>query len=381
MMKSVSLLTVLVLAAASLGLVTSAVEAPARAQESLQLGISYVFWRPGYYNDYEVRSSLARVAQTGAGWISLTFNLYQDAIDSHDVYQGYETPSDEQLAHVITHAHDLGLRVMLKPHVNPIYDEGGHWRGLIGSAFDTEQDWERWFSSYRNMIAHYASLAEAHDVEQFCVGTELRGTTFREDDWRRLIADVRTRFSGPITYAANHGGEEMKITWWDAVDYIGVDAYYALSDHSDPMLEELVEAWEPHVVALAGLSSTWEKPILFTEIGYRSKEGSTQNPWEWVEAGVVDLQEQADAYQAAFESVFDQPWFAGMYWWAWDMVPPKDGPCDNHFTPEGKPAEDVLREWYGGPPRPVSEVTASSCPQPTESPGDRPPRSARTDEE
>ena len=42
----------------------------------------------------------------------------------------------------------------------------------------------------------------------------------------------RNVYSGVITSSANwgwlddRGGEETQKTWWDAVDFIGVDAYY-----------------------------------------------------------------------------------------------------------------------------------------------------------
>ena len=53
----------------------------------------------------------------------------------------------------------------------------------------------------------------------------------------------------------------------------------------------------------------------------------------------------------AFEQVADEPWFAGFYWWSWDAVPYQGGVCDNGYTVHDKPAEDVVRAWYGAPPR------------------------------
>jgi hypothetical protein len=38
---------------------------------------------------------------------------------------------------------------------------------------------------------------------------------------------MQSRYSGPLLYAANHGNEGS-VAWWDAVDIIGVDAYYSL---------------------------------------------------------------------------------------------------------------------------------------------------------
>ena len=41
-----------------------------------------------------------------------------------------------------------------------------------------------------------------------------------------------------------------------------------------------------------------------------------------------------------------------MYWWSWGVDPFEGGECDDGYTPHDKPAEDILRSWYGAPPRP-----------------------------
>jgi hypothetical protein len=171
-----------------------------------------------------------------------------------------------------------------------------------------------------------------------------------------VIAGVDSRYSGPLTYAANWG-DETSITWWDVVDYIGVDAYYPLTGKNNPTVTELKAGWQPYVTTLANLASTWNKSVIFTEIGYRSQDGTNQHPWDWQVGGTIDLQEQADAYQAAFESVFNHPWFAGMYWWVWETNPFQGGPCDDGYVPYDKPAEDVLRSWYGASPRPQPDYS------------------------
>lgn len=318
-----------------------------RPRRSLQKGITYVTWWPGGYSRPEVSDSLVDLASTGAGWISVIVTGYQDGISGTSIGTTSDTPTDDDLAHVISRAHELGLKVMLKPHVN-LLDDPAHWRGQIGKDFSTDAEWEEWFDAYEAFVEHYAELAERHEVDQFCVGTELGTTVHRVEDWRALIAGVRARYGGPITYAANHSGEEVGITWWDAVDYIGVDAYYPLTDEYDPTLDELREAWTPIVTALARLSAEWDRPILLTEIGYCSVDGANRSPWDcWLNGGPSDLQEQADCYEAAFESLFNQPWFAGMFWWEWITDPTVGGPDDANYTPRGKPAEDILLVWYG----------------------------------
>jgi len=325
--------------------------AQARSQAQKQEGIAYASWWPGEYLHPDADLALTHVADTGANWISLLVTQYQDNVSSTTICSTTGTPTDADLIHVIAQAHSLGLKVMLKPHVD-LANDPTHWRGQIGQGF-TDSEWNAWFSSYQDFINHYAQLAQTYGADQFCVGTELSASESRTTNWRAVITGVRGYYSGPLTYAANHG-DETGLTWWDAIDIIGVDAYYPLTSKSDPTVAELKAAWQPYVATLAALASDRGKSIIFTEIGYRSQDGTNQHPWDWQIGGTVDLEEQADTYQAAFESVFAQPWFAGMYWWAWETDPFQGGPCDDGYTPCDKPAEDVLRSWYGAPPR-VSE--------------------------
>jgi len=326
---------------------------PSREQGvPFQEGISFAAWWSGQYSDPGADLSLELLASTGADWVALIVTGYQETYTSTTVdYSSVRTPSDDDLIHVINRAHELGLQVMLKPHLD-LSDEvaSGHWRGDIGSGFTTEAEWSAWFASYQGFIEHYATLAQAYGADQFCIGTELLGTTHRSDDWREIIGGVRALYDGPIVYASLHGGEETSITWWDAVDYIGVDAYYRLADNDDPTLPELIEAWESPAETLAGLAATYNRPILLTEIGYRSQNGCTNHPWDSACVEGIDLAEQALAYQAAFESLYHQPWLAGLFWWMWPVDRFESGVCDEGFSPHLKPAEDVLRAWYGGEP-------------------------------
>jgi hypothetical protein len=185
-----------------------------------------------------------------------------------------------------------------------------------------------------------------------CVGCELSATQGRVGPWRAVIAGVRSVYPGALIYAANWGAEES-LTWWDALDLIGVDAYYPLTAKNDPSLAELKATWTPRVTLLRNLSNRWGKAVIFTEIGYRSLDGANQYPWDWAIQGAIDLPEQADAYRAAFEVFFSQAWFGGMYWWVWGTNPAEGGPCNDDYTPHAKPAEDVLRTWYGAPSRAI----------------------------
>lgn len=103
----------------------------------------------------------------------------------------------------------------------------GTWRGMIGRNFNSTQ-WATWFSWYQPFILHYAELATTIKADSMCVGMELIDASAQSSYWRTVVAGVRARYSGPLLYAANHGNEDA-VQWWDAVDWIGVDAYYPLA--------------------------------------------------------------------------------------------------------------------------------------------------------
>ncbi len=284
-----------------------------------------------------------------AEWIAINPFSYQRTIGDPSLYFG-DDPPDSHLIHAIHQAHELGLGVMLKPHIWLRQRDDDAWRGKIGMA--NEEDWRLWFENYARFILHYARIAEREQVEIFCVGVELAQTMKeREQDWRVLIAEIRQVYDGPLTYAANWWGEYDEIEIWDALDYVGVNAFFPLSEDSDPDLQALRTGAHQVADQVELVHKQTGLPVLFTEVGYKSVRGSTVKPWEWVRRfePAVDLQLQSRAYQAVLEVLWQRPWFYGMYWWKWHSDMNQGGPSDGDFTPRGKPAEQILSDWYRRP--------------------------------
>ena len=152
---------------------------------------------------------MANLADTGAEWVSIVATGHQREHTSTRIRRTEATPSDAGIVHMIDVAHDLGLQVMLKPHVDLSHDPD-HWRGDIGTTWQGQpESWDRWFRSYRAFIFHHAELAQANGVDQLSVGTELAGTVGRSKSWRRVIAGVRARFDGTLTYAATSAARSI----------------------------------------------------------------------------------------------------------------------------------------------------------------------------
>lgn len=307
-------------------------------------GLNYRNWTKTAYSSSDSDLSMSLLKDTNANWISIVTISYIKNQTSTTISDGDLTPSDSDIIHAIQEAHRLGLHVMIKPQL-VMTDDPSWVNGPPGTGITTEADWNAWFSSYENWIGHYADLAQANGVELFCIGTELAGTSPQTTRWKQLISDMRQRFDKKLTYSALPG-DEGKIQWWDSLDYIGVNAYYFLTDINDPTLDQLKAGWTIPLRDLSWLSSRWGHPILFTEIGYRDLDGTNRRPGDWGMTGPADPQEQALCYQAAFESVWNQTWFAGMFWWEWGTNPDQGLPPNTDYTPHNRPAEQVLSSWY-----------------------------------
>ncbi|MBL7073101.1 MAG: discoidin domain-containing protein [Candidatus Omnitrophica bacterium] len=307
--------------------------------KSFQKGIVYTSWMADELALPVSDITLARVKGLGYDTVAIMVPAYQDALDSTLVFTNDkpngDTPTDKALKHAIKTSHELGLRVMIKPHVDPRTDEA---RINIMPS-------EAWFDSYEALTVRYAVLAEENKVEMFSIGTELEATTFETwtPRWNRIIAKVKENYSGVLTYSANWT-EYQEVPFWEKMDFIGIDAYFPLTETNNPSLEELKSAWTRE----ADKIEKWltekkltDKGVLFTEVGYPSADGASRQPWVAI-TKVTDEKEQAECLQAMFESVSTRPWFKGYYIWQYF---PQDRWSPLGFTVKGKKAEEVIVEW------------------------------------
>ncbi len=317
------------------------------ALKEYQRGIAYIAVNRNEYRAETSRRAMDELFATGANYLSLLVTWYQTDVQSKDIYRADNTPSDQDLAYVIEYAHARGVKIMLKPQVDFSLDKE-HWRGQIN--FETEEDWRAWFSSYRTFILYYAKFAQEHGVEEFSVGTELVATTKRTADWRALIRAVRHEYTGLLTYSANHSGEEVQITFWNDLDFIGVNVFYHLTNYRTPTMEQVLEGWQLPVRQLTNLHNNFpDKPIIFTEVGYPSMDLASVWPWNWSRVAAVDYEEQAMLYDGLFQTWWYHPereWFRGMFIWNWLADPDQNVFVEIDYTPRGKPAEEILKRYY-----------------------------------
>ncbi|MDT0607092.1 glycoside hydrolase family 113 [Croceitalea rosinachiae] len=255
---------------------------------------------------------------------------------------------DSTFIETIKTIHKKGLHVQLKPHLWTF--EG--WRANLN--LDSDVEWDTWFDSYEAYILYYARMAELTNAELFCIGTELKTSIKRQPKrWIALIKKVRNIYSGKLTYAANWHDEYEFIKFWNELDFIGIQAYFPLTKNKNPDLETIEKGWPKHITKLEKLYQTYKKPILFTEIGYKSDARATIKPWEWGSYLSVLSEKKSDrtqrlAYEAFFKQLWHKNWFAGAYFWQWHTYSEiGDADLNLDFSPRFKPAENTMAKWYG----------------------------------
>lgn len=299
---------------------------------------------------YDYGHLLDEIVRHGATDVLMVVVWYQSDVGAHDIGPrvGY-TPSDETVRCTLQQATERGLRVSLLPIVRLVKRTPTEWRGRIIPRAGVDA----WFESYERYLLRMATLAKEADVERFGVGSELLSLERHEAHWRALIAKVREVTPSKLFYSANWDHFEP-VRFWDALDEVGVTAYFELArDDSPPSERQLAEMWRGPVRGLAALKARVKKPLIITEVGYPSIVSAARYPWDETRKAPVDLALQATLYDAFCDAFADEGFLDGLYFWNWFGF---GGVEDSSYTPRGKPAAERMKhclERMSWDPRPI----------------------------
>lgn len=356
----------------------------------------------GYWNDsYEQPNTydlIDYMKESGVNTVAVIVSWYQDDMQANEIYAKFdkETPTDESLETLIDYIHAQGMAVMLKPHLEPLLNweqNGSGWRGVIRPS-----EPEIWFQNYETFITHYVEIAQNQNVELFSIGTEMPSTTQGEKNqahWIAMTEKIKQTYSGALLYSAHEyevlgghyetkGTEPFQFTplppsFWQPFNYAGTTVYYDLYDpnslkDSNPEANTLIKGWYDNpsrneeqrylVEAITAWHETHGKPVIFSEIGYRSIDYAAYHPYNTSGANGKDLDAnynedaQANAYESAFRVWGNLDWLAGAFWWQFSPLAASGRECGKDFvlnpaeeityTPCGKAAGEVLHLWYDG---------------------------------
>jgi glycosyl hydrolase family 113 len=303
------------------------------------LGISFVA-----ANERVTKEDISPIKELGASWVSLMpygFVRKTDHVVHYNSQWQWWGETDSGLEETVKLAKENGLQVMLKPQV---WFRHGEYTGNYVPPDSVKIEFEKSFAEF---VLHYAQLSQKVGADLYCIGTEWH--KFIDNDpiyWIQLIEKVKKVYTGKLTYAANWD-EYMTVPFWRELDFIGVNAYFPLSDKKYPNMDDLQTGWQPWVAELKSLAENEGKPIVFTEYGYRSTVKNASKPWESYTKPDVSLENQTVAYRALYNEFWHQPWFAGGFAWKWfHNHDERGGEGHTGFSPQNKPVEEVIKATY-----------------------------------
>ncbi len=322
------------------------VEKPQAKEEKIK-AVWYLGWSQDSYLETTVTDDLeqiqSRLCPTHIGIIATIYQNNQSSTDPHRDPQ--RTVSDETLRQIISQIHRMGRGVIL---LTPLVSDDGTWEGEI-----LPQEIGTWFDNWGEILTHYAKLAEETGVEVLLVGSQLVTLRTQTEAWEKVINSVRSRYHGKLSYLANFWANRNEyqqvfdMSQWESLDYIGIAGYFELTQSADPSLDTLRAAWQDDrngqniLEDLERLNDKYKKPIAFWQMGYRSVNGTNIYPWDTLNEGVLDEDEQADAWTAFFDVFMDNEWFKGYGVYTERVGLPKS---PKGYTVLEKSVEKVLEE-------------------------------------
>jgi len=291
------------------------------------------------WNKPAAARSFRRMVELGSNAVVLITFLEQDSPTSTIVRRS-DAVTESQLRAAIGYAHDHNLKIILKPQILI----PGSWPGAID--FDQPWQWRVWFDSYSKQLLKYARFASANGVDALVIGTELSKAA-GQVDWSGLIKQVRAQFRGQVTYAAHNVEGVKRFHHWQELDVVALTLYPSLGRSGEG--HEMQRYVDAAVQNLRQVTQNINMPLWVLEIGMPSARGASAEPWAWqrLKDAKVDLALQKDVLYLWLRAL-DKPWIDGVFIWAWYSDNNAGGKHNTDYTPQNKPAENMIRRFWGG---------------------------------
>ncbi len=237
---------------------------------------------------------LREIAALGASHVALVVPLYQTDGSASELFLHTRlSPTLETVADTVRAARRLDLEVTLFPIVRLVHPRPGEWRGTLAPS-----DRDAWFASYGQLVGDLASLATLTGASRLVVASELSTLDADLPRWQHLIALIRAVYSEALVYSCNWDHyEESEL--FALVDEVGITGYFGLRDaNAAADVPALAARWRQIERHIEPVLARWGKPFVFTELGYRSRAGSTTAPWDEAPGGDADVDEQQRGFEA-----------------------------------------------------------------------------------
>jgi hypothetical protein len=319
--------------------------------------------------------ALQNIQGLGANWVvytpSWTFKRANPVIFT-------EVPGRDALwvetVSAVTQARALNINAALFPQPRFAVDANDFWKNAPRDG----NWWNNWFDQYRAFVIHFADQATLAGAQALIIGGDWiapalpAGTladkspsgvpSDAETRWKNIIAEVRQHYRGNVIFA-------LPYTTTDIVAPVNVlrdvDAVYLLwftplsmatppnkgdmANEAGRLLDQNVapvqiQVNKPFIIGLSYPSATGSASGCIPNGSGGCLDWTTLNrPNTDIASANIDLQLQADIYEAVFNALNNRTWVSGLV--SRGYFAPAELQ-DKSASLHGKPADDLLWYWF-----------------------------------
>ena len=316
------------------------------------------FW---WGNFHVLNSTHERLKKNNFKWLEVAPGWEYKQIDPLPVVERVGYKDEEINLHLKMMKRD-GFKILLQPSL-----AGGGFD--MGKAPLSPEWWDAWFERYEAFALYFADLANKNAVDALLITGDEIATNEKPANYQQrleaIYSKVRQIYKGELGRGFVLGrtinqiddlwpkvSDSILTTEWD---FLAVRTGIGLTTKDDPTQEELyLNVKKVFDLRLKPFYEQYQKPIVLSQVGYVSVDGaltgkvSSDDPdaamWEpYSDKYVLDLAEQAMAFEAFMKNIAETDYITGIYPFAYW---PDDFPLSKENNVRGKPAEEVLSQWY-----------------------------------
>ena len=310
-------------------------------------------------------ATLERIKKVvNANWVQYTPVPHFTALDPYpelDIFnRGNPTP-DSDLRKIITTAKINKLNVYLRPLVWVASKENNAQEPVYPPENQRDEAWwEKYFNEIEPIYLYYAHVADELNVEILGFDPIYEQWKLKSSDIQiankfisSLLIKIREIYAGKI--ATQFQGYSTDLDIFSEVDYLSAklwESVLSTDGSKDISVDRMREIFADKLDSeFRGASLKYNKPIIINELASSSYYGGVLNTPSWDSQAawmpdnssvILDLQVQADVYEAALSVLSQRNWIAGAFSFSYGYA----SSTDKTPSIRGKPSEQVLAKWY-----------------------------------
>jgi hypothetical protein len=314
-------------------------------------------WLPG------MDAGFIDMGVSGANWLffSPTWSFSKENKSTAGLKMGRDAYSADILK-IKEKAKEAGLTFAIYPQINSVEPIDIYWSSS-GLSYNW---WQKWFDEYERFIINYVDFSEIYGIKTIIIGGKSVAPAFPngrlpngnfsntpydfKDRWGKLMEKIRSRYSGQIGFALPYSPKFDNFPEMiSSADFIYLELGSAIAASNAPSVDDLATKLSSMFDGdIYKLYATFQKPVIIG-LNYYSYDGSasdcinSNSTCANLNNGSIDVDEQADIYQAVLKTTVSRPWIYGLVSSGFN---PAVSVQDGSSSVYGKPAMQVLAYYF-----------------------------------